>query len=99
MKEQTFKQFKSRLLENPKFFSELQTAVANRLDDLATDPTLDKGGFPLDLGDKIRHGKKVPRSRMILDAIIGVGEDFRLTRDEIDILKKKFLEPETLNKA
>jgi len=90
MKETSFEQFGSRL-EDPRFLSQIQTAVADRLDELATDPTLDKAGFSLDLGSKIRGGEKVPTSRMIRDAIIGVGENFRLTRDEIDILKNKFL--------
>jgi len=93
MKEQSFEQLKSRL-ENPEFLSQLQGAIAERLDELATDPTLEKAGFPLDLGTKIRNGEKVPASRMIRDAIIGVGEDLRLTRDEIDVLKEKFLEDE-----
>ena len=93
MKEQSFEQPKSRL-DDPSFFSQLQEAVAERLDELATDPTLDKGDFPLDLGEKIRKGKKVSGAIMIRDAIIGVGEDFRLTRDEIDILKDKFWEGE-----
>lgn len=96
MKEQSFEQPPSRL-ENSKFFSELQSAIADRLDELATDPTLDHAGFPLDLGDKIRRGEKVPSSIMVRDAIIGIGEDFRLTRDEIDTLKKKFLEVEDEN--
>lgn len=93
MKEQLFEQPESRL-EDPKFFSELQTAIAERLDELATDPTLDKAGFPIDLGDKVRRKERVPASTMIRDAIIGVGEHFRLTRDEIDVIKSKFLEDE-----
>ena len=93
MKEQSSEQSPSRL-EDPKFFLELQGAIADRLAELATDPSLDKAGFPLDLGDKVRRGEKVPSSIMIRDAIIGVGENFRLTRDKIDILKKKFLEDE-----
>lgn len=90
MKRETFAQPKSRL-KDPNFFAQLQEAVAERLDELATDPTLDKAGFPLDLGEKIRSGAKVSGGRMIRDAIIGIGEDFRLTRDEIDVLKNIFL--------
>lgn len=90
MKKQSFEQPTSRLM-NPEFLLKLQNAVADRLDDLATDPALDKAGFPLDTGERIRKGEKVAGSIMIRDAIIGVGEDFRLTRDEIDILKNKFL--------
>ena len=93
MKEKTFEQPNSRL-EDPKFFSQLQEAVAERLDELATNPKLDKGGFPLDLGEKIRRGEKISGGIMIRDAVIGVGDDFRLTRDEIDILKGRFLEGE-----
>ncbi|MBI5254653.1 hypothetical protein HY932_02640 [Candidatus Falkowbacteria bacterium] len=93
MKENVFEQQKSRLV-NPDFFSEIQNAVADRLDDLATDPKLNKGGFQLDTGDKIRRGEKVKSSIMVRDAIIGVGEDFRLSRDEIDIIKSTFLEGE-----
>jgi len=93
MKEQSFEKSQSRL-EDPKFFSEIQDAIAERLDDLVTNPTLNDAGFPLDLGDRIRNGEKVSASIMIRDAIIGVGDDFRLTRDEIDVLKKKFLENE-----
>lgn len=93
MKRETFEQPKSRL-EDPNFFAQLQEAVAERLDELVTDPTLDKGGFPLDLGEKIRSGEKVSGGRIIRDAIIGVGENFRLTRDEIDVIKSIFLKDE-----
>lgn len=79
-------------LEDQNFFSQVQEAVAERLDELVTDPTLDRAGFQLDLGDKIRNGEKIPPSRMIRDAVTGVGEDFRLTRDEIDVILEKFLE-------
>ena len=66
--------------------------MAERLEELITDPSLNNADFPMNLGEQIRKGEKVPASRMIKDAIIGVGEDFRLTRDEINILKEKFLE-------
>ena len=93
MAEQPFAQPQSRL-ENAEFLLQLQEAIADRLDELATDPTLNTGGFMLELGAKIRTGGKVPASRMIQDAIIGVGEDFRLTRAEIDVVKEKFLADE-----
>ena len=78
--------------EGPNFFEEIRDAVADRLDDLATDPKLDGVGFPLDMGEKIRNGEKIERSRSVRDIIISVGQDFRLTPDEIDGLEEKFLE-------
>ncbi len=93
MAEKSFTQPQSRL-ENAEFLSPLQEAIANRLDELATDPKLNWGGFMLELGAKIRRGEKVPASRMIQDAIIGVGGDFRLTHAEIDVVKEKFLADE-----
>lgn len=82
---------KSRL-EDPEFFEKVKDAVAERFDDLATDPRLLGVGIPLDLGEKIRRGEKVPLSRLVRDALIGVGDDLRLTRDEIDELEEKFLD-------
>ena len=79
-------------LDNPEFYLELQNAVADRLDDLATDPKFKNAGFPLDLGERIRKGQAVSASIMIRDAIIGVGQDFRLDNSEMDIVKKRFLE-------
>lgn len=90
MKERSFREPESRLVDS-KFLSELQNAVADRLDDLATNPALNNAGFPLDIGEKIRKGEKVTASIMVRDAITGVGQDFRLTPDEIDTLKNKFL--------
>lgn len=94
MNEQSFEKTpgqKSRL-EDPEFFEKMKDAVAERFDDLATDPRLLGAGTPLDLGEKVRRGEKVPLSRLVRDALIGVGDDFRLTRDEIDELEEKFLD-------
>lgn len=79
-------------LENQRFFADVKRAVADKLDDLATDPKLKDGDIPLDIGDKVRKGEKVPASVVIRDAIISVGQDFRLMPDEIDIILKKILE-------
>ena len=81
---------KSRL-EDLEFFAKVRDAVADRLDDLATDPKLDGVGFPLDMGEKIRNGGKIESSRSVRDIIISIGQDFRLTLDEIDGLEEKFL--------
>ncbi|MEK7131290.1 MAG: hypothetical protein AAB797_00960 [Patescibacteria group bacterium] len=79
-------------LENAGFFQDIRRAVAEKLDDLATDPKLKNGDIPLDLGEKIRKGEKVPASVVVRDAIISVGQDFRLMPDEIDIILERFLE-------
>jgi len=92
MSEQLFEQQSKSRLESEDFLLEIKEAIAERLDELTTDPALEKAGLPLDLGDKVRRGEKVPPFIIIRDAIIGVGEDFRLSREEIDVLKKKFLE-------
>lgn len=78
-------------LRDPNFLKEIQNALADKMDDLATDPQLKGGGFSLDNGEKIRRGEKIPSSRMIIDAVAAVGQDFRLTHDEINELKNKFL--------
>ena len=91
MKETNFESQKNRL-DNQIFFEQIKDAVIERLEDLITDPSLKNSGLPLDLGDRIKRNEKVPSSRVVRDAIIGVGESLRLTRDEIDILKEKFLE-------
>jgi len=74
-------------LENPEFYEQVREAIARRLDELAADPTLHGAGLSLDMGEAIRSGNKVESARMIHDAISGVGQDFRLTWDEIDGLK------------
>ncbi len=78
-------------LENPGFFQGIRRAVAEKLDDLATDPKLKNGDIPIDLGEKINKGEKVPASVVVRDAIISVGQDFRLMPDEIDIILVRFL--------
>lgn len=78
--------------ESRRVFGNVKYAVAEKLDDLATDPKLKNSGVSLDLGEKIRNGQKVPASVIVRDAIISVGQDFRLMPDEIDTLLKKFLE-------
>ncbi len=94
MEGESFEQQNSRKsrLEDHEFFAKIRDAVAERLDDLVTDPKLRGAGLPLDLGERIRRGEKVAISRLVRDAVIGVGDDLRLTRDEIDILEEKFLE-------
>lgn len=79
-------------LKNQEFFEKIKEAVANKFDDLATDPNLNGAGFPIDLGERIRRGEKVTRGPIIRDALISIGQDFRLTPEEIDELQNIFLE-------
>ena len=78
--------------ETKRVVEQIRHAVAERLDDLATDPKLKNAGIPLDLGEKIRTGKKVPGFVLVRDAIISVCHEYRLMPKDIDFILNKFLE-------
>ena len=68
----------------------VREAFALRFDDIVTTPSLERAGFPLDLPEKVRRGEKIRGELMIKDALVAVGQDFRLTPDQIDFLKQYF---------
>lgn len=85
--------FESRL-QDEEFLSKIREALATRLDEIATDPLMEGGGFPLELGEMVRKGEKIKTIRRgdVNDTLCGVAGDFRLTHDELDELKELFLE-------
>ena len=88
-----------RQLDNPEFFSKIKEAIATKFDDLATNPRIGREGIPLDLGERIRRGEKIPKNpflegdRMLSNAIAAVCGDLRIMDYDLrDEIKKRFLE-------
>ena len=61
----------------------------NEFEEMATDPRWD---FDPQLVEKVRHGQKIPQDRWTEQLLVKVGQDFRLTWQEIDQLKKEIFE-------
>ena len=82
----------SSRLEDPAFISKIRNQFADEWEELVTG----EGHFSQDefgYGNKIRHGEKVPSNHKWLhDKLVRIGQDYRLTVDEIDRLKEAFLE-------
>jgi len=83
-----FESQQSRLSES-EFVQKIRDTFADELDELTTDPQFKDAGFNIKMGKKIRVGEKIDgTSVMINDLLVRVGQDFRLTPEEIDSLKE-----------
>lgn len=89
------KNFESRpsRLDDNKFLDKFFDTYINELEDLVTKPG---GGFSereLEMVSAFRETKKLPKSNHAFhDRLVKIGQDFRLTPDEIDVVIDKFLE-------
>ena len=79
-------------IDDPSFIEAIRKQFAEEWDELITGP----GSYSEDeltYGDKILRGEKVPRTHRWLDQkLVRIGQDQRLTPDEIDKLRELFLE-------
>ena len=81
---------KSRL-DDPKFVEQVRNKFADEWEEVVTGKgTFKKGEF--EYVNKIRNAERVPSShRWARDLLIRVGQDFKLTVEEIDRLEGLFL--------
>ncbi len=89
-----FEKPKSRL-DDPKFIDEFVNVFANELENMVTRPKPghQSSNSELDAVSKFRETKKIPSARSeFYDLLIRIGQDFRLSADEIEVLRKRFLE-------
>ncbi|MBI4121028.1 MAG: hypothetical protein HY457_02125 [Parcubacteria group bacterium] len=79
-------------LEDPQFIEEFVVAYAYALEEKVT--ASNSGFSEEDLGavSEFTKLRKLPRTKPFRETLIKVGQDFRLTPDEIDFLLDKFLE-------
>jgi hypothetical protein len=89
---ENFEKQQSRL-ENQEFIDKFIDVYANELEKMVTEPGSGFSEDELEIVNKFRKSKKLPRAhKWFHDLLVRVGQDFRLTPDEIDILRDKFLE-------
>lgn len=86
-------------LEDPVFVESIRSQFADEWEEVITgweEVITGKGKFgeeDFEFVDKIRRGEKVPRSnKWLYDKLVRIGQDYRLSPDEIDQLKGIFLE-------
>ncbi|MDO8516068.1 MAG: hypothetical protein Q7S28_02345 [bacterium] len=92
MSHESGEKFESRL-NDPGFLEKLKKAFVDALLEEATDPKGDLFGYEQATRD-IMADKKTRGDSMIDGKLTKIGQDFRLTHDEIDELKQKFLDSE-----
>ncbi|MEK7464610.1 MAG: hypothetical protein AAB617_02435 [Patescibacteria group bacterium] len=82
---------KSNRLENPEFVGQIRSQFADEWEEVVTG----KGFFNEEdfaYVDKIRAGERVPKEhKWLRDKLIRIGQDYRLTPEEIDRLQEIFL--------
>lgn len=80
-------------VDNPEFIDKFIDTYASELEEMATEPKSRLTEIELNLINRFRESQKLPSShRLFYDLLVRVGQDFRLTPDEIDILIERFLE-------
>lgn len=81
----------SRLTEE--FLDNFINAFSQELEKMVTGPGNRFSDEDMEIVGKFREFRKLPREHgWFQDLLIRVGQDFRLTPDEIEILKDRFLE-------
>jgi hypothetical protein len=78
-------------LNDPEFFSSIKKALIEEVADFVTDPRF-AGSVPTDWPEKIEKGEKIESNDLIAGFVAKVGQDFRLTLEERDELRERFLE-------
>jgi len=79
-------------IEDEQFIEKFFNTYAEKLEEMVTQPNSRFSEEELEMVNKFRELKKLPREhRWFHDLLIKIGQDFRLTPDEIDVLKDKFL--------
>ena len=81
-------------LDIPGFVDNLRERFARELEELITDPKFKNANFDINSADKIRSREKIKAPTLIRDLLVRIGQDFRLTPDEIDRLEEMFIENE-----
>ncbi len=80
-------------VDDPAFLEKFLDTVADELEELATSPDHQFSDSELDIVKNFREHKKLPREHLWFhNLLVRVGQDFRLTPDEIEVLRDKFLE-------
>lgn len=80
-------------IEDDKFIDKFIDAYADELEKMATQPGSQFSEEELEMVNKFRESRKLLSAhKWFHDLFVRVGQDFRLTPDEIDILRDKFLE-------
>lgn len=81
-------------INNSEFIQKFIDVYATELEKMVTEPTGEIWTEKeLDQVNNFRTVQKLPRAhRTFRDLLVRVGQDFRLTVDEIEILRNKFLE-------
>ena len=78
---------------NPLRWEDIKENVAVALEEAMTDPTYDKKyRDPHSVISSIREGKKIGFDRLDYQTVIKIGQDLRLSPDEIDMLIDKIFE-------
>lgn len=84
---------KQSRLDNLEFINKFIDVFADELEKIVTEPESTFSENDLKIVNEFRETKKLPRDHRIFhDLIVRVGQDFRLTPDEIDTLRNRFLE-------
>lgn len=87
-----FEKQQSRL-DDQKFIDNFFDVYADELEKTATKPGNRLSEDELEFVNKFRKSKKLPKGdRLFRGLFIRVGQDFRLTPDEIDALEDRFFE-------
>jgi hypothetical protein len=83
---------KISLLDNEEFVAKFVNTFADALEDMATDGTMYFSDEDVQLIEKFRESKELPRGhRSFRELLIRVGQDLGLTPDEINMAEEKFL--------
>ena len=89
---ENFEEKQSRL-NDPEFISGFTNTLADELERMVTEPGSTFSENDLKIVNEFRETQKLPSGHRIFhDLLVRVGQDFRLTPDEIDTLRNRFLE-------
>lgn len=84
---------KQSRLDNQEFIEKFCDVYANELEDIVTKPGSNFSSDELGFVNNFRESKKIPKGyKLFSDLLVRIGQDFRLTQNEIDVLKGRFLE-------
>ena len=78
-------------IENADFLAKIREDFASTLEELVTNPK-PGGSFDTSLPGKIRADEKIGGGRDVEGILVRIGQDYRLSPDEIDALKERWLE-------
>ena len=86
-------EIKKSRVEDAEFLNKFFDVYANELEDMVTRPGSGFSEEELEMVSRFRETRKLPKENTSFhDRLVKVGQDFRLTPDEIDVILGKFLE-------